>query len=95
MCLIPTLSSAYRPKYHLFKQNVLHAHIRKNTHFLILLNQIFGNLELERTYKICVVKTTLKMFDWGNIWPFCFDKWTKTIISFFHVNDYHIRNKIR
>ena len=52
-------SSAYRRKYyHLFKQKVLSAHIRKKHMFLV---NIWNP---ERTYKICVVKTTSKMLDW-------------------------------
>ena len=35
-------SSAYRQKYYLLKRNVFSAHIQKNTHYLILSNQIFG-----------------------------------------------------
>ena len=36
-------SSAYRRKcYHLFKQYILSAHVRKNRHYLILFNQMFG-----------------------------------------------------
>ena len=41
-------SSFYKQKHsHLFEQNVLSAHFRKNIHYLILLNQFFGKY-LER-----------------------------------------------
>ena len=47
---------------------------------------------MERTYKICVVTTFAKMFDWCNIWQrfSC----TKAIISIFNFKDYYLRNTI-
>ena len=41
---------------------------KKYTFTEYILVNIFGTTE--RTYKICVVKTTTKMLDWCNIWPF-------------------------
>ena len=90
-------SSADRRKYyHLLKQNVLSVHIRKNTHYLILSNQIFGKYlgTTERTYRICVVKTRKNV---GLVSYLAILSWfltTKTVLVYFF-KYYYKRKKIR
>ena len=49
---------------------------------------------MERNNKICVVRTTAKMLNWCNIWPFYYDFSGLKLSSIFYINDYFIRNKI-
>ena len=86
-------SSAYRRKfYHFFKQNIINDRILKNTHnWILFLVNIWNQ---ERTFEICVVKTT-ECWTGVTIGNLSWFLWTKTIVSFFfHFKDYYLRNKI-
>ena len=63
-------TSAYMRKYsHNFLNKTFYVLIfEKNTNYWLQFWSIFWTTE--RTVKICVVKTTAKMLDWCNIWPF-------------------------
>ena len=83
--------SAYRRKYyHLFKQKVLSAHIRKKTH-------VFGKIIRKELTRFAWSKPLQKIWTGLNFDNSSWFSWTKTIIFFYCFKDCYlniIRNEI-
>ena len=94
--VIDSQSSGYRRTYHnLLKKGVP---FLKKYHYLIIFNHIYAE-------NLAPLKKNHKIFCGQNLW-IILDRcpiytillgflWTKTLISFFYFNIYHMKNKIR